>query len=351
MDIKHQLRDIFPSKWHLTFFITYILLYIFNAILIRFSQRVGVRSYDYDTISVVLFTEVLKLILACGFYLREGNSFENLFKQLYRYRSLALFYLAPATLYCVYNNLSYINLSHYDPTSYYILLQLRIGVTAATYQVIFKRYLTWKQWVSLILLTIGCVIKQLDSIEFSTSQGGTFLNGYLLLIGVQIMCSCLAGVYNEYLLKGEVDSHLMVQNIFMYADSILCNLFAVSFYSKQTALIDLNIFTKPIVLLIIIVNACCGLSTSFFIKTFNSIMKSYTTGIELLLTAVICFFIFAIPLNGFTIISIFVVSYATYMFARNPVITVTYKALTPSSSASSLNIPILELKKVEVTNK
>ena len=49
-------------------------------------------------------------------------------------------------------------------------------------------------------------------------------------------------------------------------------------------------------------------------------MKSYTTGIELLLTAVLCYLLFAIPLDSFTVISIAVVSYATYLFARNPVI-------------------------------
>ena len=33
-----------------------------------------------------------------------------------------------------------------------------------------------------------------------------------------------AGVYNEYLIKGEgADIHIMIQNIFMYLDSILCN--------------------------------------------------------------------------------------------------------------------------------
>lgn len=54
-------------------------------------------------------------------------------------------------------------------------------------------------------------------------------NGYLtslLLMFVQIICSCLAGVYNEYLLKrGQgLNINIYVQNIYMYIDSILCNL-------------------------------------------------------------------------------------------------------------------------------
>jgi len=47
----------------------------------------------------------------------------------------------------------------------------------------------------------------------------------ILLMFTQILCSCLAGVYNEYLLKkGQgVNVNVYIQNIYMYADSILCN--------------------------------------------------------------------------------------------------------------------------------
>lgn len=38
------------------------------------------------------------------------------------------------------------------------------------------------------------------------------------------MCSCFAGVYNEFLLKGEgAQVNIFVQNVFMYIDSIICN--------------------------------------------------------------------------------------------------------------------------------
>ena len=41
---------------------------------------------------------------------------------------------------------------------------------------------------------------------------------------LQVLCSVIAGVYNEYLIKGDgADIHIMIQNVFMYLDSILCN--------------------------------------------------------------------------------------------------------------------------------
>lgn len=126
----------------------------------------------------------------------------------------------------MYNNLAFVNLSIFDPTTYFILLQLRVLLTGVIYQCLFKKDLSKIQWLSLVLLTIGCMVKELKT------EGNTRLKSYgyftcILLMLTQIFCSCLAGVYNEYLLKkGQgVKVNVYVQNIYMYIDSIICNLF------------------------------------------------------------------------------------------------------------------------------
>lgn len=50
-------------------------------------------------------------------------------------RNILVLYFIPAFLYCLYNNFSFVNLSTFDPTTYYILLQLRVVVTAIVFQV------------------------------------------------------------------------------------------------------------------------------------------------------------------------------------------------------------------------
>ncbi len=45
----------------------------------------------------------------------------------------------------------------------------------------------------------------------------------LALVLTQVCCSVFAGVYNEKLLKSYDSMHIMVQNAFMYANSIACN--------------------------------------------------------------------------------------------------------------------------------
>lgn len=113
-------------------------LFCLTAILIRLSRRSGESSYDYDTTSVVFLTELTKLAIACAIFLYEGHSVLDLFRQLLDNRHLALFYLIPAILYCIYNNLTYVSLSYFDPTSYYILLQVLKGFSNLFLTVLFR---------------------------------------------------------------------------------------------------------------------------------------------------------------------------------------------------------------------
>ena len=46
-----------------------------------------------------------------------------------------MLYFVPAFLYCLYNNLAFVNLSTFDPTTYYLLLQLRVVITGILFQV------------------------------------------------------------------------------------------------------------------------------------------------------------------------------------------------------------------------
>ena len=61
----------------------------------------------------------------------------------------------------------------------------------------------------------------------------------------QVLSSCFAGVYNEFLLKDTgVDVHIMMANVFMYLNSIVCNAFILLFkgeFADAVKLADNNI--------------------------------------------------------------------------------------------------------------
>lgn len=140
-------------------------------------------------------------------------------------RNVLALYLVPAFLYCLYNNLAFYNLSTFDPTTYFILLQLRVVITGVLFQIVFKKYLSRKQWLSLMLLTFGCMIKQINFGDQPTNNEADKSNkntvGFDLSINavfilIQTICSCLAGVYNEYLLKDKGQNINIFVNVCNY---------------------------------------------------------------------------------------------------------------------------------------
>lgn len=59
----------------------------------------------------------------------------------------------------------------------------------------------------------------------------------------------------------------------------------------------------------------------------NSILKTFASGLELLFTAVLCYFIFAIPIHLNTVLAIAVVSFAIYLYSKSPVVNVISKTI------------------------
>lgn len=267
-------------------------------------------------------------------------------------------YFVPSFLYCLYNNLTFINLSSYDPTTYFLLLQFRVVVTGIIFQILFKKMLSRNQWISLILLTAGCIIKQ---VGYSANKAGTtttesefdiskYVNASLLLILVQVFASCFAGVYNEYLLK-EKDNNLdiMIQNAFMYTDSIVCNVLLLQFYipSDRAASGGVIEALSPSslaavfqwkVLLIMVNNAMIGIVTSLFLKSLNSILKTFASALELMFTGILAWILFGIPLDFLTVVSIAIVFLATWLYSQNPVKNPAPAEVAKSNSASGKSL-------------
>lgn len=327
--------ELFPTKISVFIFIGYMSLFVSQGILVTASQESN-NKYSYNTVTVVLLTEVLKLIVSTYLYCREHN-FKSLLQNVQKDSNVLLLYFVPAFLYCLYNNLAFLNLSTFDPTTYYLLLQLRVVVTGVLFQIIFKKYLTKMQWISLILLTLGCMLKQIDfnqdpqandaidkGNKLEKNMVGFDLSISAVFITAQTVCSCLAGVYNEYLLKDKgSDVNIFIQNVFMYLDSILCNalilllqgnLFGAFTFENLKSVFQFK------VIIIMINNAAIGIVTSFFLKYMNSILKTFASALELIFTAILCYILFSIPIYLNTMLSIGVVSFAIYLYSQSPVV-------------------------------
>lgn len=145
----------------------------------------------------------------------------------------------------------------------------------------------------------------------------------LIFILIQVLCSCLAGVYNEHLLKKTgYDVNIFIQNIFMYIDSIICNVLVLMLQGKLTDAFTTDSLQSILhykVILIMCNSATVGIITSLFLKSLNSILKTFASALELVFTAVFSYIFLgmSIPLN--TMCAIAVVSYAVYLYSKAPI--------------------------------
>ncbi|KAJ7383962.1 hypothetical protein OS493_024651 [Desmophyllum pertusum] len=107
-------------------------LFISQGILVTATKDKD-NHYPYNTVTVVLLTEFVKLLVAVGLQLRTstlGEFVEHVRSNI----KVMLLYVVPSFMYCLYNNLAFVNLANYDPTTYYLLLQFRVVVTGVIFQ-------------------------------------------------------------------------------------------------------------------------------------------------------------------------------------------------------------------------
>ena len=122
----------------------------------------------------------------------------------------------------------------------------------------------------------------------------------------------------------------MLHNCYMYITSIICNMIFLLAQQQQisseineksstnTTISSMFKGCDTLVFGIIVINASIGIMTSLFLKTFNSILKTFVSAVELMLTAIFSYVLFGIPIYLNTGIAIFIVSGAIILYAMNP---------------------------------
>lgn len=202
--------------------------------------------------------------------------------------------------------------------------------------------------MSLLLLTLGCMVKQVtfdsffavneqsaspaiaaelaqaESIVHRKKMNGFDMSLSAVYIVIQLICSCLAGVYNEHLLKGSgAETNIYVQNVFMYIDSIFCNVILIILQGNFSTAFNGDALKSVFawnVILIMFNNAAVGIVTCLFLKYLNSILKTFASALELVFTAILCYFLFDLPIHFNTVLSISIVSLAIYLYSLSPVV-------------------------------
>lgn len=128
----------------------------------------------------------------------------HLRREVFKPRELLLLSV-PSLLYTLQNNLLYIALANLDAAIYQVCYQLKILTTALFSVLLLKRALSRTKWISLIILTVGVSLTELDahkvkpSSSASDDQSPTL--GFLCVL-MACLTSGFAGVWFEKILKG-----------------------------------------------------------------------------------------------------------------------------------------------------
>jgi len=301
-------------------FASYVLLWVASHLLVYSSKLSG--APPYNATSVVLATEALKLTLAMSLYLYHDGGLAKLARDAASSPQLLLRYQIPALLYCVYNNLVYVNLASFDPATYNVLMQLRIVLTGVVYQFAFSKRLNRNQWLSVVLITAGCVAKESSKLFHGELRAGTGAAWLLLL--VQMCCSIVAGVYNEVLLKGGGDAALVstnLQNAYMYASSVAWNaVFLLLRGTLHEALAPENLRTifSPTLLSVMMIMSSVGMVTGFFLKHLDSVLKAIAAACEVVFTTIASRVLFGTPLDAQACVATALVGWGVALYARPP---------------------------------
>ena len=332
------------------------------------NQYNAIHSITFDPTLVVWSQEFLKIILSLIlFFVQDGGLFTLCTQVKQHARSMLVWYLIPAGLYALGDVLTYINLRSFDPATLHLLGEMKLVLTAIVHQFLFKKMLNKWHWMALLIITVGCVIKAVDSLDLnanddddatpttisdgnfdddedilaedaskdeanSISRGEipgmpqpTFVN--FALIGVQIMITTIAGVFNEKLLKDKPSICINLQNLCLYINGMmfltLGMLIGVSEHDKSiTEVLSPSsleaLFSQPSILLMAITMSVAGIVTSRFLKVFDSIRKSVAVALVVVSLPLLSRVLFGTPITFKMIVSIVMVVAGMQLYSSQP---------------------------------
>eukprot|EP00667_Euglena_gracilis_P018050 EG_transcript_19117 len=305
-------------------FVSYMALWC-GLRLFVYGSKNSKSAPKYNSTSLLLVVCFAKLLMAVAMYLKSDGTAQDLCKKLQENRGLFLRYTLPAIAYVLYDNLTFVNLTFFDPVTYSILMQIRLVVTGLMWSVMFSKKLAPLAWGGLGLITLGCVVKESQRFFEPRTAGSAeaHLSSWtlgLVCIALQVLAGVFASVFNETLLKKQALLGVNLQNVCMYTHSIVANAAVLAFRGELgTALNPDNlapILLSPYVCPIALILASIGIVTSLFLKHLDSVRKSIASALEIFVDALLTWLIFGIPVGGATVLAVALVSGGIYLYSR-----------------------------------
>ena len=328
-----------------TFLIAQILSYGAYPILINLSKSNG--KIQYSTTAMNFLVEFFKLAFSFGCYFvlkfqhkmnLQSRFYDNLEKAKQEEEKLefslktSLYYLLPAFLYFINNNLVIFMLHQMDSATFQVLGNLKILTTAVLFYFIMGKNLSRLKWLSLFLLFIAGIFYVFGNLK-SKDPGvnGSFdlllddmyiTHLGILMIIVYSFISGFSGVYSEYLLKVNFKNTIHTQNIYLYTFGTVFNLLtaytSVEVSPDSMSLISFSIFNNfnAYTWAVIFSQVFTGFAMSIVMKHSSNITRLFIISASLIVTTVLSVLFFNLNLNFYFYAAFFAILIAIYFYLQ-----------------------------------
>ncbi|KAI2496836.1 Nucleotide-sugar transporter [Fragilaria crotonensis] len=282
---------------------------------------------------LVLVTEVGKLLLSCilEFSATKGGLLTS-FKDNIIDRPLdALKISVPALLYLIQNTLLYVALSNLSAPLFQVTYQGKLVTTAVVSVIMLNRKYSPKQWVCLVVLSIGVALAVLgESKDTDTAnRPAQSLAVGLIAVTVACFCSALAGVYFEFVLKNTTKDSatgaarapvsMWMRNVQLAFFSIVISLCQSAAYpesAEDAAMPYLHGFTAWAWLLVTL-QAAGGLLVAAVIKYADNVLKGLATGVSVVVATGFSAVFFSTALSGQFSVGAVMILVSVYFFSND----------------------------------
>ena len=227
----------------------------------------------------------------------------------------------------VQNNLQYVAASNLEAATFQVTYQMKILTTAGFSVLLLRKSLSYSQWLSLLFLSIGVGIVQIQTgmdnhgaVGRDISAGMNPMKGFTAVV-FACFTSGLAGVYFEMVLK-DSRTDLWVRNVQLSFFSLLPALVPIIFThgarSGQSLLSVLFDNFGGWAWATVFIQVLGGLMTAMVIKYSDNLLKGFATSLSIVLSFLASVALFDFQMTITFVLGSIVVLIATWLYNQHP---------------------------------
>uniref|UniRef100_F1L447 UDP-galactose translocator 1 n=1 Tax=Ascaris suum TaxID=6253 RepID=F1L447_ASCSU len=277
------------------------------TIAVRYTRSTTPPAELYSSTTVVLMSEIVKLLITIFFLFHTNNSsfseFKKCISEEFIGKPVDLIKMSvPSIVYAIQNNLDFIALSNLDAGTYQVTAQLKVVTTAIFMMLILGRRFSFRRWLAIIWLFMGVAAVQVNTVE-GQRDAKTAADNYLLgLMAVLLTCvtAGFAGVYFEMMLKDGTSTPLWIRNLQMYSCGVVSASVAC-YLGDFNAIVSRGFFHGYNYKVVSIIGflSVGGIYISLVMKYLDNLYKSFASAVSIILVVIISLFIFDNVTFGF----------------------------------------------------